>query len=214
MKNFLVIGLGPFGRHLCLKFSELGNDVTAIDKHEELVSAVADFVAYAHMGDCRNEEVLKSLSVDTYDACFVCIGDDFQSSLEVTSLLKELGAKKVISKTNTEVQEKFLLRNGADSVIYPEKEFANKLAMQYSARNVFDYYKLSGNVAIYETAVPKSWIGKSVRELDVRRAYGVNILAVKSDAKVTFLDAERPLEAEDHLYVIGNDKDISKVTKQ
>lgn len=120
MKSILLIGLGRFGRHIAENLYELKHQVMAVDKKEDRVNAVLDFVTNAVIGDSTNEEFLKSLGVGNYDICMVCIGDDFQSSLETTSLLKELGAKKVVSRAARDVHAKFLLRNGADEVVYPE----------------------------------------------------------------------------------------------
>ena len=214
MKNFLIIGMGRFGQHLAKKFTELGNDVMIVDQNEDLVNSLASTVTAAQIADCKNEEVLKSLSVNSFDMCFVCIGNDFQSSLEITSLLKDFGAKTVVSKASTKIQEKFLLRNGADAVVYPEKDLAYKLAVQYSGRHVYDYYKLSDSIAIYEVAVPKTWIGKTVAEIDVRRVHGLNIVAVRHDNQLQLTDLKRPFESDDHVLVLGNDSDVRELTKQ
>ncbi len=214
MKNFLVIGMGRFGQHLSRKLTELGNDVMIVDENEELVNRLAGEVALAKVADCKNEEVLKSLSVSSFDMCFVCIGSDFQSSLEITSLLKDLGAKTVVSKASTKIQEKFLLRNGADAVVYPEKDLAYKLAVQYSGRNVYDYYKLSDEIAVYETAVPKAWVGKTIPEIDVRRVHGLNILAVRVGTDLQLADMTHRFAETDHVLVLGNDDDIRALTKR
>lgn len=214
MKNFLVIGLGRFGQHLSRKLTELGNDVMVVDEDEDIINALAPEVAAAKVADCKKEEVLKSLSVNSFDMCFVCIGSDFQSSLEVTSLLKDLGAKTVISKASTKIQEKFLLRNGADAVVYPEKDLAYKLAVQYSGRNVYDYYKFSEKIAVYETAVPKTWMGKTLPEIDARRVHGVNVLAVRVGPELKIADLEHRFEQGDHVLVLGADDDIRALTKR
>jgi trk system potassium uptake protein TrkA len=198
---------------LSQKLTELGNDVMIVDESEEIINRMASNVALAKVADCKNEEVLKSLSVGSFDMCFVCIGSDFQSSLEITSLLKDLGAKTVISKASTKIQEKFLLRNGADAVVYPEKDLAYKLAVQYSGRNVYDYYKLSDSIAVYEVAVPKTWIGKTLPEIDVRRVHGVNVLAVRSGTELQIADPQHRFDAEDHVLVLGGDKEIRSLTK-
>ncbi len=212
-KNFLVIGLGRFGEHLSMRLAELGNDVMIVDSHEETVTRLADKVTCAQIGDCKNEAVLRSLSVREFDICFVCIGSDFQSSLEVTSLLKELGAKRVVSKATTRIQEKFLLRNGADEVVYPEKDLAYKLAVQYSGNNIFDYYQISGDLAVFEIAVPGGWIGKSIVEIDVRKKHNVNILAVKRDGGVCLAGPDLAFLKGDHLLVLGTGEKINKLTK-
>ncbi len=214
MKNFLVIGMGRFGQHLSQKLTELGNDVMIVDENEEIINRLAPSVALAKVADCKNEDVLKSLSVNSFDMCFVCIGSDFQSSLEITSLLKDLGAKTVISKASTKIQEKFLLRNGADAVVYPEKDLAYKLAVQYSGRNVYDYYKLSDTIAVYETAVPKAWIGKTLPEIDVRRVHGINVLAVRVGNDLRIADTTHRFADEDHVLVLGADAQIRALTKR
>ena len=214
MKNFLVIGMGRFGQHLSRKLTELGNDVMIVDQDEEIINRMSGEVALAKIADCKNEEVLKSLSVNSFDMCFVCIGSDFQSSLEITSLLKDLGAKTVISKAGTKIQEKFLLRNGADAVVYPEKDLAHKLAVQYSGRNVFDYYKLSEDIAVYETAVPKAWHGKTLPEIDARRVHGINVLAVRAEGELRLADPSHRFTETDHVLVLGADDSIRALTKK
>ena len=195
------------------KLTELGNDVMIVDENEEIINRLAPNVALAKVADCKNEDVLKSLSVNSFDMCFVCIGSDFQSSLEITSLLKDFGAKVVISKASTKIQEKFLLRNGADAVVYPEKDLAYKLAVQYSGRNLYDYYKLSDTIAVYEVAVPKSWVGKTLPELDVRRVHGVNVLAVRVASELHLADPAHRFATDDHVLVLGGDKAIKALTK-
>ncbi len=161
MKSVLLIGLGRFGKDMALKLNELNHQVMAIDKKEELVNAVLPFVTNAQIGDSTNEDFLKSLGVNNYDMCIVAIGNDFQSSLETTAFLKELGAKLVISRAATDIQAKFLLRNGADQVVYPEKQVANWAAVRYSADHILDFIEIDDNYAIFEVTTPDAWIGKS-----------------------------------------------------
>lgn len=213
MKNFLVIGLGRFGEHLSRRLVELGNDVMVVDENEEVINRIAGTVTCAQIGNCKSEEVLRSLSINGFDICFVCIGNDFQSSLEITSLLKEMGARRVISKASTLIQEKFLLRNGADAVIFPEKDLAYKLAVQYSGHNIFDYHQISSNIAVYEIAVPRGWIGKSIREVDVRKTHNINILAIKRESTVLLAEPDMAFEEDDHLLVLGDGEDINRLTK-
>ncbi len=150
MKSILVIGLGRFGRHLSLKLMELGNEVMVIDESEEAVERVAPFVTAARIGDCQDTDVLKELGVNNFDICFVCISDDFQGSLEVTYALKELGAQYVVARADRDAQTKFLEKIGADEVIHPEKEAAQRTAVKYSARKTFDYIELTPEYAIFE----------------------------------------------------------------
>lgn len=183
MKNILLIGVGRFGRHIAMQLSQLGHQVMAVDINEERINDVLPFVTNAQIGDSTNEEFLRTLGIGNFDVCFVTISSNFQNSLETTSLLKELGAKSVVSRAERDVQAKFLLRNGADNVVYPEKQMAKWAAIRYSADHIFDYIEIDEQHAIFEVQVPKEWIGKSVGELDVRRRFGINILGIKRTGK-------------------------------
>ena len=183
MKNILLIGAGRFGRHIAMQLSQLGHQVMAVDINEERINDVLPFVTNAQIGDSTNEEFLRTLGIGNFDVCFVTISSNFQNSLETTSLLKELGAKSVVSRAERNVQAKFLLRNGANNVVYPEKQMAKWAAIRYSADHIFDYIEIDEQHAIFEVQVPKEWIGKSVGELDVRRRFGINILGIKRVGK-------------------------------
>lgn len=183
MKNILLIGVGRFGRHIAMQLSQLGHQVMAVDINEERINDVLPFVTNAQIGDSTNEEFLRTLGIGNFDVCFVTISSNFQNSLETTSLLKELGAKSVVSRAERNVQAKFLLRNGANNVVYPEKQIAKWAAIRYSADHIFDYIEIDEQHAIFEVQVPKEWIGKSVGELDVRRRFGINILGIKRAGK-------------------------------
>ena len=162
-----------------MQLSQLGHQVMAVDINEERINDVLPFVTNAQIGDSTNEEFLRTLGIGNFDVCFVTISSNFQNSLETTSLLKELGAKSVVSRAERDVQAKFLLRNGANNVVYPEKQMAKWAAIRYSADHIFDYIEIDEQHAIFEVQVPKEWIGKSVGELDVRRRFGINILGIK-----------------------------------
>ena len=183
MKNILLIGVGRFGRHIAMQLSQLGHQVMAVDINEERINDVLPFVTNAQIGDSTNEEFLRTLGIGNFDVCFVTISSNFQNSLETTSLLKELGAKSVVSRAERNVQAKFLLRNGANNVVYPEKQMAKWAAIRYSADHISDYIEIDEQHAIFEVQVPKEWIGKSVGELDVRRRFGINILGIKRAGK-------------------------------
>ncbi len=214
MKSFLIIGLGRFGHYLCRQFAELGNEILAVDAVEERLEPCLPLVTSAQIGDCTKPEVLRELGVRNFDSCFVCIGTNFQSSLEITSLLKELGAKRVVSRASTDVQAKFLLRNGADEVVYPERDMAEKVAKKSSANHVFDFVDL-GDYGIYEVLPPKSWVDKSIRELNVRVNYNVSILGVREkDGSMRMPDAEYRFQGEDHMLVMGSDKDLARFLKK
>lgn len=213
MKSVLVIGMGRFGRHLAMKMVELKNDVMIVDKDEAIIDELAPVFTNAQIGDCTNEYLLRSLGINNFDICFVAIGEDFQSSLEVTSLLKELGAKKVVSKANRDIQAKFLLRNGADEVIYPERVSAEKAAIRFSAKNIFDYVELTPEYALYEIPIIDAWVGKTIADINVRKKYHINIIAVKNGNDIKSLPgADHEFAATDHIVVIGKPADVFKLT--
>ena len=214
MKSILLVGLGRYGRHVAIKLKELGHEVMAVDHNEERVHAVLPFVTNAIIGDSTNEEFLHSLGVSNFDVCIVAIGDDFQSSLETTSLLKELGGKLVVSRATRDVHEKFLLRNGADHVVYPEKQLGIWTAITYSSEKVFDYIDLGEEHAIMEVSVPQEWYGKTIFDIDVRKNHHINVLAVREDGKLNVnISAATAFNANQTLFVLGTDKDIVKCFK-
>ena len=211
MKNILLIGLGRFGRHIALQLSKLGHEVMAVDINEERVNESLPIVTNAQIGDSTNTEFLRSLGIGNFDVCIVTIGGNFQNSLETTSLLKELGAKLVVSRAERDVQEKFLLRNGADEVIYPEKQVANWAAIRYTADHIRDYIEVDEAHAIFEVEVPEGWIGKTVGELDIRRKYNINIMATKENEKINMaVSAETVLTDKITLLVLGGYKELQK----
>ena len=211
MKSILLIGLGRFGKHIAVKLHELNHEVMAIDKNEERVDEVLPYVTNAQIGDSMKEEFLRSLGVGNYDVCIVAIGNDFQGSLETTSLLKELGAKKVVARAARDIQAKFLLRNGADEIVYPEKQLANWTAIRYTSDHIFDYIELDEEHAIFEIEVPMNWISKSIGEIDIRRRYNINIMAIKKKGKLEMaISPDTRLEEDEALLVLGRHKDIQK----
>lgn len=215
MKSFLVIGMGRFGSQLANKLIQLDNEVMVVDKDPEVIERVAASFTDAQIGNCTNPTVLQSLGINNFDVCFVAIGENFQSSLEITSLLKEMGAHKVVSKADSEIQRKFLLRNGADEVVYPIKEIAEKLAIRMSASNIFDYVEISPEYSISEIPVHESWAGRSIAGSDIRRKYHVNILAVKrGDRLMPMPSAEYVLDGDDHVIIIGKNSDIFKLSSR
>lgn len=212
MKSILLVGLGRFGRHIAEKLNELNHQVMAVDRREGRVDAILPFVTNAQIGDSTNPDFLTALGIRNFDFCIVAIGDDFQSSLETTSLLKELGAKLVVSRAASEVHAKFLLRNGADEIIYPERQLANWVAIRYSADHIFDYIELDDDHAIFEVQVPKDWIGKTIGELDVRKKYSVNIMGLKEDGKMNLtITPDTHITAQQSIMVLGTMKQIQKV---
>ena len=211
MKNILLIGLGRFGRHIALQLNKLGHEVMAVDSNEERVNKILPIVTNAQIGDSTNTEFLKSLGIGNFDVCIVTIGGNFQNSLETTSLLKELGAKLVVSRAERDVQEKFLLRNGADEVVYPEKQVANWAAIRYTADHIRDYIEVDDAHAIFEVEVPEEWIGKTVGELDIRRKYSINIMATKENGKINMaVSPDTVLTDNITLLVLGAYKELQK----
>ena len=215
MKSILIIGLGRFGTHLCQDLAKLDNEIMIVDKDEASLEDLLPLVVSAKIGDCTNEKVLKSLGVGNFDYCFVCIGENFQSSLEITSLLKDLGAKYVVSKANRDIHAKFLLRNGADEVIYPDRDIAEKVAVRFSANQVFDYVELGNNFSIYEIAPLPEWIGHSIRDVNVRVKYNANIIGIKAENGMELMpNAEYVFRREEHLMIIGHQWDMEKILKK
>ena len=211
MKSILLVGAGRFGRHVAQKFSEMGHEVMVIDSDEERINGIMPFVTNAQIGDATNEDYLRTLGVANSDVCICAIGNDFQSSLETTSLLKELGAKLVVSRATRDVHEKFLLRNGADKVVYPEKQLGIWTAITYSSERIFDYVDLGENFSIFEVSVPKSWVGKTLMDLDVRRKYGINVMTIRRNGKLELANSpDTVLEDGTTMYVIGETKAIQR----
>ena len=211
MKSVLLIGLGRFGRNTAIKLKELKHEVMAIDVKEDRVSDILPLVSNALIGDATNQTFLETLGVRDYDLCIVAIGDNFQASLEATSLLKEMGAKKVISRASSDVQTKFLLRNGADDVVYPEQQVAHWAAVRYSSDHIFDYLSIEDGYSIVEIDVPIKWIGKTIGELDIRNRYKLNIMAVKTDEKISMqISNTTQFSGTEKLLVLGKDADIQK----
>ena len=214
MKSILLIGVGKFGFMVAKKIHELGHDVMAVDKNEDRINAVMLYVTDAQIGDSTNQEFLKSLGVDNYDVCIVTVGNDFQSSLETTSLLKEMGGKMVVARAEREVQEKFLLRNGADKVVNPEKQVAEWTAIRYTTSHICDYIELDDDHAIYEVEIPGDWIGKSIIDINIRQKYGINILGIKKNGRMDGLFTPNEiLNANMTLLVLGEIKSIEKCFK-
>lgn len=211
MKNILLIGLGRFGRHIALHLNLLGHQVMAVDTNEARINEVMSLVTSAQIGDSTNADFLRTLGISNYDVCIVTIGGNFQNSLETASLLKELGAKCVVSRAEQDVQAKFLLRNGADHVVYPERQMAKWTAIRYTSNHIFDYVELDEQHAIFEVEVLEIWVGKSIGELDVRRRYHINILGTKRNGKTDVeVTPETRLSREVTILALGEYRALQK----
>ena len=214
MKSILLIGINNFGTMIAKHLHDLGHQVLAVDRDEARINAILPLVTGAQIGDSTNEAFLRSLGINNFDVCIVTIGSDFQSSLETTSLLKELGGRLVVSRADREVQAKFLLRNGADEVINPEKQIAQWAAIRYASNHILDYINLDDDHAIYEVSVPKDWIGKSIGQIDIRKRYGINILAIKENGKMNLsVTPETILNENKTMLVLGERKSMQKCFK-
>jgi len=214
MKSILIAGLGRFGRHMAQKFTEQGHEVLAVDRNEERVNSSLPFVTNAQIGDSTNEQFMASLGVSDFDLCVVAIGDNFQSSLETAALMKDLGAKYVLARASSDVQKKFLLKNGADEVIYAERESAERLAVKHGSDSIFDYIELTPDFSIFEISVPQPWVGKTIIGKNVRALYHISILATKRNGRID------PLPKPDHVFrddetliVIGHNEDIKEIIR-
>lgn len=213
MKSVLIIGMGRMGRHLAKKMLQLGNDVMVVDAREDIINSLSDVFTDSSICDCTNEAVIASLGVDNFDICFVTIGEDFQSSLVITSLLKKHGARMIVAKTNQDIQAELLRTIGADEIVNPEVEIAEKLAVRYNAKNIFDFVPLTAEYSIYEIPILSQWIGQSVVEVDVRRKYRINIIAVKNGSGLNpNMGPDYRFREGDHLIVIGRSDEVFKLS--
>ena len=214
-KSFLIIGLGRFGKHLAHRLIDMRHDVMIVDKDPAIVDTLIDICPDASIGDCTNESVLKSLDVGAFDVCFVTIGEDFESSLIITTYLKKYGAKCVVAKANQTIQADLLKRIGADEILFPEREMADKIAVRYDSGNIFDYIPLTGEYSIYELAILKDWIGKTIIEVNVRKNYQLNIIAIKTGTSLDPVPgADYVFTKDDHIVVIGKLADVAKITSK
>lgn len=214
MKTFVVIGLGRFGSAVAAELSMLGHEVLAIDGREENVQKVADQVTHAVVGDARDPAVLRAMGVRNYDCAVVAVGDDVGNSALITLNLKDMGVKEVICKAQSHVHRKVLEKIGADRVVFPEHEMGVKLAQGLSCSNVLNFIEVSDDYGIVELAAPKTWQYKSIRDLDVRNSFHVNVIAVRKSSDQNHAlnvapGADCVLEPGDNVVVLGRSEDIN-----
>lgn len=215
MKSILIIGMGRFGINLATELQKLGNQIMIVDEHEEIIENLSPTFPDCYIGNCTNENVLKSLDVKSFDICFVTIGTNFESSLVITLLLKKLGAKKIVAKASQEIQASILSNIGADEVIYPERDMAQSLAVKFSATNVFDYLELSDEYGIFEIPVLSYWIGQTIIKIDVRKKYKLNIIAIKNGENLSVSPAaDYAFRENDHVIVVGKPDNVLKLTEK
>ena len=214
MKSFLVIGMGSLGKHLCRELTNAGGEVMVADMNETALNDVLQVAVSAKVCDCTNPDVIESFGVEEFDACFVCVGNAFQNCLEITDLLKTYGAKKVYSAADRDIEPKFLLRNGADKIIYPEQDIARRIAGMESSSSIFDCINISDDYAIFEIEPLDKWIGKTIIDLDFRRKYNLNIIAYKTGDDVhPSITADYTFKNNEHLLVLGHKEDVKRVAK-
>ena len=211
MKNVLIIGAGRFGRYTAIKLNELGHQIMVIDKNEDRINRILPYVTDAQIGDSTDDTFLRTIGIPDYDLCIVAIGDDFLSSLETTSLLEELGAKKIIARATSGNQEKFLMKNGASAVVFPERQLGSWTAIRYGSDTISNYIDLSDGYSIFEVAVPSQWDGKRVGELDVRKRYQINILGVQNGTMNMDINVNTILHAGQKLLVLGKQEVLQKL---
>ena len=215
MKSVLIIGMGRMGRHLAKRMHQLGNDVMIVDNNPAIIESLSDRFTDSSICDCTNESVIESLGVDNFDVCFVTIGEDFQASLVVTSLLKKHGARRIVAKTNQDIQAELLRIIGADEIVYPEVDIAEKLAVRYNAKNIFDFVPLTDEYSIYELPILPAWAGHTLIELNIRRKYQINIIAVKNGTGLDAnLGADYRFRPDDHIIVIGRSNEVFKLASK
>ena len=211
MKSILLIGMGRFGKHIAMNLNQLGHQVMVVDNVEERIDDILPYVTSAQIGDSTNVDFLESLGIANFDVCIVAIGNNFQSSLETTSLLKELGAKLVVSRAARDVQAKFFLRNGADEVVYPEKQLAKWTAIRYSADHILDYIELDGDHAMFEVQIPENWLGQTIGQIDIRKKYSINIIGLRKNGELDMsLTSETVLENGSTMLVLGRYKELQR----
>ena len=215
MKNVLIIGLGEFGKLTAKRFKELKNEVCIFDIKPEIINSLDDEFDNAYIGDCMNKQTLKEIGVKNFDICIVAVGSNFQASLEITSNLKECGAQYIVAKASSDLQSKFLIMAGANETVNPEKDLAEKIAVKYNAQDIFDYIQLSKDYNVFEIKVQKTWIDKTVKEVDLRNKFQLNIIAIKtSTSEIILPDKNYIFQSGDHLYVFGKDEDVFKLEKR
>jgi trk system potassium uptake protein TrkA len=214
-KEFVVIGLGRFGSSICRELSEQGMEVMAIDRDEDRVNEFASIASHAVVADTTDESVLKSLGIRNFDHVIVAIGDDIQSSILTTLMLKEVGVKKVTAKAQNDYHEKVLLKIGADQVVHPERDMGRRIANNIVSNNVLDYLELSDEHSIAEIIANEALAGNTIIDLDIRALYGINIVAIKRGKEIIVSpQADEPIIVNDILIIIGADKDIDRFEKK
>lgn len=215
MISVLLIGMGKFGRTLGDQLLEMGDEVMIVDKNEDIINKLAPRYTNALIADCMSLDNLETMDIPSFDACVVAIGEDFQASLEITSNLKDCGARRIVSRATTAIQRKFLMRVGADEVIYPDMDIAEKLAVRLNSDNVINFVDLDAEYAIFEIGLPQKWLKKSLIEVNPRVNYGMNILTIKNNGEILYsINGDYVFREGDQLLVFGNTERILAFTNK
>ncbi len=215
MISVLLIGMGKFGRTLGEQLLDMGDEVMIVDKNEDIINKLAPRYTNALIADCMSLDNLETMDIPSFDACVVAIGEDFQASLEITSNLKDCGAKRIVSRATTAIQRKFLMRVGADEVIYPDMDIAEKLAVRLNSDNVINFVDLDAEYAIFEIELPKKWLKKTLVEVNPRVNYGMNILTIKNSGEIIYsITGDYTFREGDQLLVFGNTERILAFTNK
>lgn len=214
-KQFVAIGCGRFGSSVALKLMELGYEVMVVDKNEETIQNIADKVTYAVQADATDENTIKSLGIRNFDVAIISIGADIQSSILVTLMAKELGVKYVVAKAQNELHGKVLYKIGADRVVFPEREMGIRIAKNLVSDNILDYIELAPDYSIMEVVALPEWLGKSLKEINMRSTFGINVMAIKHGIDINIAVGPDDLIKEgDVLVVIGHNDDLKKIEKE
>jgi len=213
MAKFLIIGMGGFGTRVAKYLEGLKNEVCIIDRNLDVVEKFKDDFRNALKADGMQKNVLIELGAKEYDACIVSCGDDFQSSLQITANLKDIGAKCIVTKCYSDVQERFLKMAGADEIVYPEKEAAKKVATTLTNKKIKDFMKIGDDYLVYETAIPKKWVGKTIVQLKLRELYSINILAVEKDNRVIVPGPDYVFEKSDLVFAFVKEDLVKSLFK-
>ncbi|MEE1281280.1 MAG: TrkA family potassium uptake protein [Acutalibacteraceae bacterium] len=212
MKSILVIGLGRFGLIMADKLENEGNEVMGVDISEKRADDAATILRNVQIGDATDEHFIASLGVANFDVCVVAVGgENFQIALETTVLLKDYGAKFIVARANRDVHEKLLLRNGADYVVCADREAAERLAVKYGTKHVFDYIELTDDFGLFEISAPESWLGKSIAKVNVRSKYNINIIATKVGENITpITNPEYIFNRGENILIMGEEAVVRK----
>lgn len=215
LKQFVVLGLGRFGSSLARTLYGLGYDVLAVDEMEEAVQEISESVTHAVQADATDESILRSLGLRNFDVAIVAIGSNIQSSILISMIVKELGVKHVVAKAQSELHAKLLYKIGVDRVVFPERDMGIRLAHNLVSSNVLDFIELSSDYSIVEMAALDEWQGKTLKDLDFRRKYGLNVIAIKRNGEMNVSPrAEEKIEENDVLVVIGDNERITRLEKK